>query len=111
MKKIVIAILVLFPFSLILGCSGNEVIAAGDQNGTESPESMVTCWGADISERSVAGSIDVGQCGVWADECADCIMSLEDQGCKNVDIVVTHVRQDDGTTITARTYLLSCDGR
>ena len=111
MKKIVIAILVLFSFSLILGCSGNEVIAAGDQNGTESPESMVTCWGADISEESVAGSIDVGQCGVWADECATCIMSLEDQGCKNVDIVVTHVRQDDNTTITARTYLLSCDGR
>lgn len=111
MKKIVIVILVLFPFSMILGCSGNEVIAAGDQNGSESPESMVTCWGANISELSVPGTINVNQCGLWVDECASCIMSLEDQGCKNVDIVVTHVQQDDNTTITARTYLLSCDGR
>ena len=111
MKKIVIAILVLFPFSLILSCSGNEVIAAADLTGTESPESMLTCWGANISEQSVPGTINLNQCTLWVDECASCIIALEDQGCKVVDMVVTHVRQDDGTIITASTYLLSCDGR
>ena len=111
MKKIVIAILVFLPFSLILGCSGNEVIAAGDQNGTESPESMLDFWGSNISDVSVLGTINVNQCTPWADECASCITSLEDQGCKIVDVIVTHVQQDDNTTIPARTYLLSCDGR
>lgn len=111
MKKIVIAILVFFPFSLILGCSDDYVIAAADLTGTESPESMLTCWGQYISEQSVANTINVDQCTPWVDECASCIISLEDQGCKTVDIVVTHVRQDSNTTITARSYLLSCDGR
>ena len=110
MKKIVIAILVFFAFSWI------SVVSAGDWHGkrgnwprTGSPESTVTCAagnGAIISNRSVPNTINVDECEGFVGLCAPCIISLEDQGCKIVDVVVTHKPPHNSMT----TYLLSCDG-
>ena len=112
MKKIVIAILIFFAFSWI------SVVSAGDRHGkrvnwpgTGSPESTVTCAAGNgdiISNRSVPETINVDQCRGFVDSCAPCIISLEDQGCKIVDVVVTHAPAPPPSSMT--TYLLSCDG-
>ena len=104
MKKLVIAILVVIAFSWV------SVVSAENRRGEESPESIVTFSGGGgetISTISVPGTINVVQCGYWEGMPASCIMSLEDQGCKVVDVIVTHY--EDYLTMT--TYLLSCDGR
>ena len=111
MKKIVIAILVFFVLSWI------SVVSAGDRHGKRgnwpgkrSPESTVLCTNDGLSIPSVPGTINREQCIPWLSECAPCIISLEDQGCKIVDVVVTHF-WEDGQVVSLRTYLLSCDGR
>ena len=112
MKKLVIAILVVVVFSWI------SVVSAENRRGEESPESIVTCLnGAGthlLLNRSFPETINGEQCRTWEpdiepDPCAPCIISLEDQGCKIVDIIVTQIAED-GIHIPA-TYLLSCDGR
>ena len=117
MKNIVIAILVFFAFFWI------SVVSAGDGHGKrgnwpvkESPESIVTCADAGthlVLSRSVPGTINLEQCKVWEpdvspDPCAPCITSLEEQGCKIVDVGVSGL---SGQANVAVTYLLSCDGR
>ena len=115
MKKIMIAILVLFTFSCLLGCGDDYVVASSDQNGKESAESIVTCLNGGnylVLAQSVSGTINLEQCKFWEpdvtpDPCADCIISLEDQGCVIVDVVVSGLAEGE----VAVTYLLSCDGR
>ena len=96
MKQAIYSVLVLFFLS---GASA----FAGDK----SPESIVTCAagsGETVSMVSVADGIDPSACSPYVDRCAPCITSLEDQGCKFVDINVT---QTDYLA-TATTYLMSC---
>jgi hypothetical protein len=103
MNKIVTILLAVFVFSWA------SVVSAGNWPVKESPESIVTCGagnGETIAMQSVSGAINVEQCKPFENTCAPCISSLEGQGCKIVDVVVTHV--DFHTTAT---YLLSCDGR
>ncbi len=108
-QKIMIAILVLFAFSWLVGCE-DYVVSASDLTSTESPESLVTCAAGNgdiISNGSVPETINVEQCRPFEDVCAPCIISLEDQGCEIVDVVVTQFPEFKIMT----TYLLSCDGR
>ena len=104
MKKLVIAILVVVTFCWI------SVVSAENRRGEESPESIVTFSGGNgetISTISVPGTIKVEKCAHWEGMPAPCIMSLEDQGCKVVDVIVTHYEE----FLAMTTYLLSCDGR
>ena len=111
MKKLVIAILVVVVFSWI------SVVSAENRRGEESPESIVTCLSmpGNILGRSLPGTVNVEQCKTWEpdrepDPCAPCIISLEDQGFKIVDVVVQEAVANEGFSIPV-TYLLSCDGR
>jgi len=110
MKKIVIVI-IFFAFSWI------SVVSADDGHGKrgnwpskESPESKLICGagnGQTLSGLSLPETINREQCIFWSSECAPCIISLENQGCKIVDVIVTHLTDFD----VVSTYLLSCDGR
>ena len=66
-----------------------------------SPESIMTCGGGNgnsISVLSVPTTINTDECPTWVDSVsASCIVSLENQGCKVVDVVVTHLLK---TTLT-----------
>jgi hypothetical protein len=109
MNKIVTILLAVFVFSWASVVSAGPAGPAGNWPVKESPESIVTCGagnGETIAMQSVYGAINVEQCKSFENTCAPCISSLEGQGCKIVDVVVTHV--DFHTTAT---YLLSCDGR
>ena len=110
MKKILILIFAVFAFSWI------SLVSAGNWPVKESPESTVTCVTSLIAEQSVLGTINVEQCTRYSeDQCAPCIASLEDQGCKFVDVIVTHAKHEipsgDVVMVAAETYLLSCDWR
>ena len=102
MKKYVIAILVALAFSWVSGVSAKE----------ESPESMMTCGGGNggsISVLSIPETINGEGCPPFMEgACASCIISLEDQGCKLVDVIVTHFRPPESVTVSGTTYLLSC---
>ena len=100
MKKIIILILAALAFSW------TPVMSA-----EQSPESVVTCGvnlGDFISIASVPETINVEQCTPWEDSCATCVISLENQGCGVVDVVVTHFREPESAVVTGTTYLLSC---
>jgi len=101
MKKIIILILAALAFSW------TPVVSA-----EQSPESFMTCAsgnGDGIKAISVPATINIDQCPPFgAVSCADCIISLENQGCKMVDVVVTHLMNPDLGTVPGTTYLLSC---
>ena len=104
MKKIVIVSLVFFFFSWI------SVVSAGNFPAKESPESTVHCWLPGIDWHSVLGTINVEKCDRYTeDTCSPCITSLEEQGCKIVDVVVNMPPRPEENVLM--TYLLSCDGR
>jgi len=98
MKKIIISILAVLAFSW------TPVVSA-----EQSPESVVTCVNAGenyfIYSKSISGAINEEQCKTSNPEytCSPCISSLEDQGCKVVDVIVENVAGE-----TNLTYLLSC---
>ncbi len=107
MKKTVSAILAVCVFSWMSGVSANEQGKADQQD----PESLLMCragngdqiWAVSVPEDIVFGIL----CDAFDDICAPCIVSLEDQGCQVIDVVVTHGRQDAPYPPTT-TYLLSC---
>ena len=113
MKKIVIAILVVVAFCW------TSVVSAENRRGEESPESIVWCLSALgthlVMTRSLPETINAEKCRTWEqgvvtpDPCAPCIISLEDQGCKIIDVNVAHVTES-GLDVSV-TYVLSCDGR
>ena len=112
MQKITIFILLASVFLW------SSVVSAGNwphKRGKESPESIVTFAGGNgetVSVISAPGTINVELCTPWQDTHAPCITSLEDQGCKIIDVVVSHeTLGGDRVRNTASTYLLSCDGR
>jgi len=95
------------------------VVFAGAE---QSPESIVTCAsgnGDDILTADVAASLNMEHCTPFEDTCSPCITSLEAQGCKFIDVVVTHLVVPFaaspevilGRAISSASYLLSCDGR
>jgi len=95
------------------------VVFAGAE---QSPESIVTCAsgnGDDILTADVAASLNMEHCTPFKDTCAPCVTSLENQGCKFIDVVVTHLVVPFaaspevilGRAISSASYLLSCDGR
>lgn len=103
MKKIVNSILFILVFFAIS-------VAFADQ----SPESIVSCAanGYLVGAQSIYGAVNAELCTQGEDACATCIGSLEDQGCKIIDVVPITLRYveelDDLLTVT---YLLSCDPR
>ena len=111
MKKLVIAILVVVAFSWV------SVVSADNKPVEESPESIVTCLNAGtqlLYSRSLPETVNGEQCKTWEpdvtpDPCAPCIISLEEQGCKIIDVNVAHVTESG--LDTSVTYVLSCDGR
>jgi len=107
MKSIMIALLIIFSFSLI------SVVSAGNKPSKESPESFVDCVNFDIASRSTPEFVNLDQCPYFQSQssCASCIISLEKQGCKVVDYIVSHPVNPDGDVSTKITYMLSCDGR
>ena len=104
MKNIVISIFVVSALFWISGAS------AGKYPGKNSPESVVTCVNAGapylIYSKSISGAINEEQCQTSSPDhtCSPCISSLENQGCKLVDVVVENVAVGE----TSLTYLLSC---
>ena len=122
MKKIIQLLLV----SCVLIWSTGVFADAPGNSSTQSPESIVTCAAGNgdfILIADVAGSIIMDQCTPFEDTCAPCITSLEIQGCKFIDVVVTHLVEPVyvekgggegvilGKTKSNASYLLSCDGR
>ncbi len=59
----------------------------GDAGGGKSPDSIVLCEGAEVTFRALNATAPAGfSLDVCATElCADCIRSLETQGCKVVE--------------------------
>ena len=112
MKKLIQ--LLLISCVLIL----STVVFAGAR---QSPESIVTCGagnGEVILSADVAAPLNMGNCTPFEDTCAPCVTSLENQGCKFIDVVVTHLVEPfylEGVTLgrtkSNASYLLSCDGR
>jgi hypothetical protein len=82
--------------------------AADSENGHPNPDSVVSCFPNGkyrVIASSVPTSINSNECpGFLQSECSPCIRSLEKQGCKVLDAIVT---DDDGSDPNA-TFLLSC---
>ena len=106
MKVIINVILAVLAFTWISG------VSAGNGSNNQSPESMMTCGGGvggSISVVSVPDFINKEGCPAYQEgACASCIISLENQGCKVIDVVVTHFRFPESVASTGTTYLLSC---
>ena len=106
MKKLIQLLLV----SCVLILS--TVVFAGAK---QSPESMITCGSGNQEHPVVVADISVSlnmeQCTLLEDNCAPCISSLENQGCKFIDVIVTHPIAKDVCIPSMTSYLLSCDGR
>ena len=107
MKKIICTILIALSFSWTSNVSADK----GPSN--KSPESIVTCqtFGPGtyrVAALSLPASINAETCLQSIDDialpCASCITSLEDQGCKVVDDVVTGKSNE----VPNVTYFLSC---
>jgi len=99
MKKTISVIFFVFSFFAIS-------VAYADQ----SPESMVTCGGAvySVLSHSLAGVANTELC-TEEHTCATCIPSLEDQGCKVINVVPKPVRyRNEAGELNTVTYFLSC---
>jgi len=103
MKSIMIALLIIFSFSWF------SVVSAGNKPSKESPESFVDCVQNYIYNDSTPEFVNLDHCeeSQVLNNCASCIISLEKQGCKVVDYIVSQPEN----SATRVTYMLSCDGR
>jgi hypothetical protein len=90
----------------------STVVFAGAK---QSPESLITCGsgnqGHPVVVADISVSLNMEQCKLIEDNCAPCISSLENQGCKFIDVIVTHPIAKDVGIPSMTSYLLSCDGR
>jgi len=113
MKKIVILILTVLVFSW------TSAVSAGNGSGKQSPESIVSCATQAHPYRvlgdSLPETINAEQCRTHPDGgpdlCSSCINSLENQGCKIVDVVVetmSEVSEGRSSWTNVVTYMLSC---
>lgn len=99
MKKIISTIFSVLAFFTISG-------AYADQG----PESIVTCGlpAYVVLSHSLAGAVNAELC-TEEHTCATCIPSLEDQGCKVIDVVVNPIRgRNQAGEELSVTYFLSC---
>ena len=100
MRKIFTVIFLALGLSFITGVSADQ-----------SPESIVTCSTGnayDVGALSIAGAVNTESCTLHENTCATCITSLEDQGCKVIDVVVEPTRFEGYGDFITVTYLLSC---
>ena len=105
MKLVMNLILVLFSFALITS------VYADKKFKNQSPESLVTCQPAGpqkyiATAMSLPAIINTERCIETTDSaqsCAPCIISLENQGCRIIDVVPGEY--DEYPIVT---YLLSC---
>ena len=108
MKKIVISLLAVLAFSWASGVAAEQ-----------SPESIVTCSANAtpylVLGESIPETINAEQCRTYPDGgpdlCSSCINSLENQGCKIVDVVVetmSEVSEGRSSWTNVVTYMLSC---
>jgi len=97
-----------------------SVLAAfviSDAYADQSPESIVACdqGGWYVGARTVPAAINTELCAIGAAEgnkCSTCIRSLENQGCKVIDVDYQTYRYDkEYSDLLIATYLLSCDRR
>ena len=98
---------------VLMGIGG--AAAADDKSKKmQKPDSIVTCQAGfpayEVAHRTAPASVNLDQCIVpstqSAPECAPCIRSLENQGCKVVDVIVTHFV---GEGESRASFLLSCE--
>jgi len=95
---------------VVCALTGIGVAVADDDSKKkrENPDSIVTCFPNGeyrVSAASVPDSINSDQCpGFLASACSPCIRSLEKQGCKVLDVIVSVVEGSDPQA----TYSLSC---
>ena len=109
MKMIINVVLVVLAFTW---ASGGY---AGNWSKKQSPESIVTCSSLDytylVLHRSVSSSINLDACAVES-QCNPCIESLENQGCKIIDLKLDHLLRDVGDEAdwpqAFASYSLSC---
>ena len=109
MKKLIQLLLVSF---VLIWSTGVFADAPGNSS-TQSPESLVSCLSVEthaILSHSISGVVNTDQC-ILRESCSPCITSLEEQGCKVVDVVVTNLVVAEDNSRAMATYLLSCDGR
>ena len=103
MKKLVSAIFSVLAFFTISGAYAEQ-----------SPESIVTCshHGYYVEAQAISAAVNDELCTWWEDKCATCISSLEDQGCKVIDVdFQTYRVVEELDDLLVTTYLLSCDQR
>ena len=101
---------ILTTIFIALAISLTSVISAGSDALNPSPESIVTCQTAGPADykliaMSLPTSINTEQC-IQSDiglPCAQCIISLENQGCKTLNVVTGKMNE-----IPHVTYFLSC---
>lgn len=106
MKLIINIMLIVLAFTWLSGVSADKGMKK------QSAESFVTCAsgnGDGIKAVSLPSMMNADQCPPFGDiSCADCIISLENQGCNLVNVVVTHLMNPEIGTVPGTTYLLSC---
>jgi hypothetical protein len=106
MKKIIVAVFLVLALFAIQGAYAEQ-----------SPESIVACPannGFVVGGLTVPAAINTELCAIpdMGNKCATCIRSLENQGCKVIDVDYQTLRFDKeyGDLLVA-IYLLSCDRR
>jgi hypothetical protein len=109
MKKLIQLLLV----SCVLIWSTGVFADPPRNSSTQSPESNVTCGSGNGEQpvlfADISVSLNMEKCKPIDDTCAPCISSLEIQGCKFIDVILTH--PVDVVIPSIASYLLSCDGR
>ncbi len=112
MTKHRILVAIVMSFALM----GTVAAAHADGKRQQKPDSIVTCEGfsGDYGSRNVTVPIPVNRDGCIGVPCAHCIRSLEDQGCKVVDVIVTNWAPAGEVFPVERlaprtTFLLSCE--
>ena len=115
-KKIAVILLTLLTVVLFVSLG---ISTAKSSSKNRNPESIVTCQVVPgdylVLARTAPVSINLNGCSTYPaeDECAPCIRSLESQGCRVVDVVVTNYgpSTQDGTigAPPRATFLLSCE--
>ena len=109
MKGILIALLGVFALGFASAGSSSDKLPADP-----SPETTVTCWRGAVSTFSAPGEIvDQSQCQPWSgNTCADCIVSLEQNGCKVIRAVERQpydAAVEGGVQLLAEfSYFVSC---
>ena len=104
----------IFVISLSLATIWSSDLSADGRSVNRSPESFMTCAsgnGDGIKAISLPSFINKDECPPFETgpfSCADCVISLEKQGCVVVDVVVTHLMNPEIGTVPGTTYLLSC---